>query len=122
MELDARCKRQPPILTALERCGRRGLLRATSATALNPAADLIQRLTRFLQRLDFEQTAEVFGTVMVSAADTERRRNQALLDVETNRAPRYAAKLGQLPNRVPRVIRHAVCYMTVTVTLSTVAL
>src|SRR5512145_579 len=100
MELDTWCKRQPPILTALERCGRRGLLRATSAAPLNPGADLIQGLTRFLQRLHFEQTAEVFGTVMVSAADTERRGNEALLDVETNRAPRDPATLGQFPNRV----------------------
>ena len=61
-------------------------------------------------------------SVVVPAADAERRRQEPFLDVVPDRAPRDAAEVRQVTNCVAGFLGHVPSYTTVTVALSTVVL
>jgi len=65
----------------------------------------------------------MLGAVVVAAADAGRRRQQSFVDVIAHRAPRHAAKCGEVADAVARVaVDHEPDNATVDVTLSTVTL
>ena len=71
-----------------------------SVFPIERSADLVERMPSLLQRLDPEQLVEMFGAVVVPASNAERGREEPLLNVVTDRAPRDAAKIRQVADRV----------------------
>jgi hypothetical protein len=127
MKLDPRRKRHTPPHFARERIvfkqrRRTQCLGMSALVAIERAPDLVERVPGLLQGFDSAQLIEMFGTVVVPASDAERRREESFLNVVTDRAPRDAATIRQIADRVAGLVGHESRYTTVTVALSTVAL
>ena len=70
-------------------------------------ANLVQRPTVFLESLDLQEAIEVFGTVVIAAANAIRFRQELFLNVVPHRAARDASQFCQIADGVAWVIRHA---------------
>ena len=107
MQLDAGRERQAAPQRARQPRFDGGFDDAASLRAwLDLAPDLIEGAPRFLQRLHAQQLVEMRPAVVVATPDTERRRQEVLLYVVTDRPAGDAAEIGKIPNRIARFVRH----------------
>ena len=109
VEFDAGSKFEPTPQRSLDRRGgARGGSHGCATWLRDPQdrANLIERAPGGLQRLDLEQPVEVLRTVVASASDAQRHRQQPLLDVVPDGAARDVTEVGQLLNRVVLSVGH----------------
>lgn len=105
VQFDAWCKLKTAPDRAL-RCRRHSMARALDGGAAKRGFNVVERPSRRLKRLDFEQAVEMRLAVVPSPSNAERRGNQTFLNVVPHGASGDTAQVGQVLDGEPYVGAH----------------
>ena len=104
VHLDAGSKLQPTPDRTIRGSG--NFFHSSAVRGAVRGADLVEGATCGLQFFDLKQPIDMSLCVVTSAPDAERRRNQPLLYVVPNCSTRDVGQIGQVLNRVARLVGH----------------